>query len=65
MFKNENSRKPKYWIKFFFFFVFRVVNYWNDLLDVVVGCKSFSNFKMKLNKLMTARGENLNILLLK
>ena len=32
------------------FFSRRVINYWNKLLDVVVGCKSLDTFKMKLDE---------------
>ena len=39
------------------FFTRRVINYWNQLSDVVVGCKSLDTFKMKLDEFMTARGE--------
>ena len=39
------------------FFTRRVINYWNQLTDVVFSCKSLSTFKIKLNEFMTARGE--------
>ena len=29
------------------FFTGRVINYWNQLSDVVLGCKSLNTFKMK------------------
>ena len=32
-------------------------NYWNQLTDAVVNCKSFSTFKMKLDEFMTAKGQ--------
>ena len=37
------------------FFTRRVINYWNKLSDVVLGCKSLDTFK--LDEFMTARGE--------
>ena len=39
------------------FFTRKVINYWNQLTDQVVGCKSLSTFKIKLNEFMTAKGE--------
>ena len=39
------------------FFTRRVINYWNHLTDKVVSCKSFSTFKIRLDKFMTAKGE--------
>ena len=39
------------------FFTRRVINYWNQLSDVVVDCKSLDTFKVKLDEFMTARGE--------
>ena len=35
----------------------RVINNWNHLIDVVVGCKSLSTFKIKLDEFMTAKGK--------
>ena len=39
------------------FFTRRVINYWNQLSDVVVDYKSLDTFKVKLDEFMTARGE--------
>ena len=39
------------------FFTRRVINYWNQLTDEVVSCKSLSTFKIKLDEFMTAKGE--------
>ena len=38
-------------------FTRRVINYWNYLTDVEVSCKSLSKFKIKLDEIMTAKGE--------
>ena len=32
------------------FFIRRVINYWNQFTDVIVGCKSLSVFKIKLDE---------------
>ena len=39
------------------FFIRRVINYWNQLSDIIVGCKSLETFKMKLDEFMTVKGE--------
>ena len=39
------------------FFTRRVINYWNQLSDLVFGCKSLDTFKMKLDEFMIAKGE--------
>ena len=39
------------------FFTKRVINYFNQLQDIVVSCKSFGTFKIKLDEFMTERGE--------
>ena len=38
-------------------FSLEVINYWNPLTDEVVGCKSFSTFKIKLDEFMIAKEE--------
>ena len=40
-----------------YLFTRRVINYSNQLSDVVVACKSLDTFKVKLDENMTARGE--------
>ena len=54
MFKNYKACKLKYWIEFF---ARRVINYWNQLTDRVVSCKSLNTFYKKLDEFMTAKGE--------
>ena len=39
------------------YFTRRIINYWNNLRDVVVSCKSLSTFKIKLDEFMTAKGK--------
>ena len=38
-------------------FTRRVINHWNRLSDVVVGCKSLDTFKMKLDEFRAAKDE--------
>ena len=39
------------------FFTKRVLNYWNQLSDIVEGCISLDAFKMKLDEFMARKGE--------
>ena len=40
------------------FFARRVVNYWNQVTDEVVSCKSLSTFKIKFGEfIMTVKGK--------
>ena len=40
------------------FFTWKVFNYRNHLTDEVVGCKSLSTFKIKLDEFMTGKGKS-------
>ena len=64
--ENRRTRKHSLWLKIrrhvnsnigLNFFIRRVINYWNHLIDVVVSCKSLNAFKIKLNEFMIAKGE--------